>query len=363
MRRAFRRPIYGVAFALGLLGLLEGAMRLFPEPRAPELVVFQPHPTRIWALEEGEDMAAMVRVRIDADGLRLPARPGKEGAPVILTVGDSSIFGHGVPDGETLHDQLQQQLDDGGLPTRVLCGAVPGYSTLQSERLLEEVGWARNPKLLVVANLWSDNNIDGFTDAALMSALQSPAANLERLLSHSALFRQTRLQLNSLLGRPTRWKVSWPTASQQGVRRVPLPDYAQALGRIFAAARSRQVGVVVVALSNTWLFAHDRNAATSWKPYFEAQKRVADAWQVPYLDSLPALQATGQPAEALFVDALHPSGQGHAVIAKLIADLLLKKGWPELPVPPDTLPALPADPGGGQLEPDSLQGRMMMAQP
>lgn len=363
MRRAFRRPIYGVAFALGLLGLLEISARLFPEPRAPELVVFQPHPTRIWALEEGEDMAAMVRVRIDADGLRLPAKPGPEEGPVILTVGDSSIFGHGVPDGDTLHDQLQKQLEDGGLPTRVLCGAVPGYSTLQSERLLDEVGWARRPKLLVVANLWSDNNIDGFTDAALMAALQGPSAKLERNLSHSALFRQTRQQVNQLFGRPTRWKVSWPTASQQGVRRVPLPDYAKALGRIFEAARTRQVGVVVVALSNTWLFSHDRNAATSWKPYFETQKLMADAWQVPYLDSLPALQATGLPSGALFVDALHPSGQGHGTIARLISDLLLQKGWPSLPVPPASAPILPADPGGGQLEPDSLQGRMMMAQP
>ena len=363
MRRAFRRPIYGLAFALGLLALLEGAARLFPEPGAPEVVVFKPHPTRIWALEEGDDMAAMVRVHIDADGLRKPARPGREEAPVILTVGDSSIFGHGVPDGETLHDHLQQQLEDGGLSTRVLCGAVPGYSTLQSERLLEEVGWARNPKMLVVANLWSDNNIDGFTDAALMTALQSPTAQVERWMSMSALFRQTRQQLNQALGRPTRWKVSWPTASRQGVRRVPLPDYAAALGRIFEAARERQVAVVVLALSNTYLFAHGRNAATSWKPYFEAQKAMADAWQVPILDSLTALQKTGAPAKELFVDELHPSGKGHAAIASLIADLLLKQGWPPPPVPPAAPPSLPQDPGGGQLEPDSLQGRMMMAQP
>jgi hypothetical protein len=41
---------------------------------------------------------------------------------------------------------------------------VPGYSTEQTLRLLEDVGWAYEPDLLIVHNIFSDCNIDAFQD-------------------------------------------------------------------------------------------------------------------------------------------------------------------------------------------------------
>ena len=41
---------------------------------------------------------------------------------------------------------------------------VPGYSTEQRTRLLNDVGWQYDPDLIVVHNIFSDANIDAFQD-------------------------------------------------------------------------------------------------------------------------------------------------------------------------------------------------------
>jgi hypothetical protein len=63
-----------------------------------------PHPTRIWGLSPGQYRMEGVTVEMDADGMRVV--PPSAALRRVLTVGDSSIFGHGLPNEGTLHLQL-----------------------------------------------------------------------------------------------------------------------------------------------------------------------------------------------------------------------------------------------------------------
>ena len=50
------------------------------------------------------------------------------------------------------------------VPIEVINLGVPGYSTEQTLKLLEKVGWDYQPDLIVVSNIFSDCNIDAFQD-------------------------------------------------------------------------------------------------------------------------------------------------------------------------------------------------------
>lgn len=360
---AWRRPLWALAAAACALIGLEGAARL-AEGAAPgeEPGMMVPHPTRIWALRPGRFTLAGAEARIGEDGLRRSAGdgggPGDGAGPLVLTVGDSSLFGHGVADGAALHDRLQADLQGAWPGARVRCFAVPGYSILQSERLLEEEGWGRRPRLVIVGSLWSDSNVDRFADAELLALLDSPLTRAERVMAGSALFRLSRAGINRALGRPERWRIGWPEVPDRaGRRRVEPADYLAALGRVLDRARAEGSAALLLTMGSRWRLER-ADAGASWWPYVEAQRRAAAAWSVPLVDAAEVLGA-GLPeggAAALFPDGLHPSAEAHARISAAIA-ARLSAGWPGLPEPGE-VPEAPEGPPG-EADPGSPQLRMI----
>lgn len=336
--------------AVGLL-LLEAAARLVPLDRLPRRAdgappsdrpsLMQPDPTRIFRFPEGEVRLTRLPARIDADGQRIPVRPGPADAPLILTLGDSSVWGHGVPDGQTLHDQLQRELGLAGVPARVQTLATPGYTTVQTRVVLDEVGWARDPALLVVANLWSDAHLDRYRDRDVLAA-RSP-------LDRSALFGLLRWAVDSARGRPTAARRAWPTAADAGVRRVRLDDYRDQLHGILEDARARGVGAVVLGLPHiSWVVAGAPTAGAA-VPYLEVLRATAEAHRVPFVDGTAAFVAEADRSH-LFSDGLHPAGRGHLVLARALGDRLRAEGWPAEPLVPAAAPApvpVPPDPYDG----------------
>lgn len=317
-----------------LLVGVELGFRVFwePPPRPPELdLEMVPHPTRLWALNPGKVTAAGLVHTIDRDQLR--AVPDT-GAPYrAFTVGDSSIFGHGLEDPDTLHHHLSQALAQAGTPTDVFCGAVPGYSTEQALVVLDEVGWDLDLDLLVIGTLWSDNNFDNFVDAVWMAELNQPSRRVDFFLLRFHAWqwlRRARHPDRPNEGLPVGW-IRSPEEPELGRRRVPVDDYARNLDRMLVQAADRGVGVLMLEPCNRERLKAEGGAA--WDLYFRTMEQVASAREVPLVDACEALRRAELGPEQAFLDEMHPTGLSNEAYAELAVETLQASGWPELPPP------------------------------
>lgn len=339
--RSLRFRVVGSLLVLGaflvLAEIVAGAAgSMVPEWQAPDNpgVLMNGHPTRLWGMGEGKRPNVGAMATIGANGLRdpMPELPRPGGRSRVLVVGDSTFFGHGVHDDETIPALLAAELLARGLDADAANGAIPGYSTEQTRILLEEVGWATEPTLLLIGSLWSDNNVDGFRDADL---LRTARLYRENPLGRSAFFRLLVTQVDRLRGgdgaRMVTWtkESTWPEGHE---RRVPLRDYAANLDTMAREARARGIGVAFIAPVNRALLDDAALRTAGWDPYFAAQKAVAAWHAVPLVSSKVALAGEGVPSVDLFVDRMHPSPMGARAIARAVASELLAAGWPGNPL-------------------------------
>jgi hypothetical protein len=341
-----RRMAFSLVPLVLVLAALEGLLRFVsdeaPLPRLSEMhqgTAMEGHPTRMWALRHDMETQFGAATRVRADGLREVVLTGADLR--ILTLGDSSIFGHALENDDTLHHALGQSLARRDVAVDVHCGGVPGYSTEQSLVLLEEVGWALEPDLLVIGNLWSDNNYDHFVDAEWMDLLDAPLLKADRFFNRSHTWRWLRGHVAGQSASSEDFSpVGWiRDPYETGHRRVPLSDYANNLDRMLLEASERGVGAVVFQPANPMRL---RNAAyeANWLAYFDIQRGIAERRNVPVVDGAQVLNALSLGAADAFLDDLHPTGAANRAYAEALATTLSERGWPEASLVPDTEPPL-----------------------
>lgn len=341
-----RKSIWSILILCVFWASIEAIARQFPisPPPIPKIgMQLLPHPSRIWVMEPGTQSQFGAKVTIDDVGMRFTETT--LGSQRWITLGDSSIFGHGLSDIDTLHHQLETAFRVAGFDIDVLCGATPGYSTLQTLDYLNEVGWSLNPDVIVLGNLWSDNNFDHFQDRVWMDTLQSPTNKILRGLKQSHLL----LHLSKVL-RPDLWtvdnstrsnphtKISWirePYAT--GVRRVPLPQYIDTLSTIIKEAQRRSVEVLILQPANRHRL-DIVDVEVTWDPYFTAQAQVAEYYGLPILDVAPTLRVFGLSKTQAFLDQMHPSAEANFWIAQSILDLWKNRVSNEVQWKPNNLP-------------------------
>lgn len=300
--------------------------------------------TRLWAMAPGTWPNGATQATVNAWGLRgeVPEVPRPAGRQRILVVGDSSFFGHGIADDQTIPVRLEAELRAGGADVDVFNGAIPGYSTEQTLRLLDEVGWRHEPTLLVVGNLWSDNNIDAFRDVDLLQSVGSRTNPLMR----SAFVTLAASWIDRVRGGTGAHLVTWTHDSTWPTdqdRRVALQDYAHNLDTMVHRAREHGAGVAFVAPVNRGLAEGRYREGAIWDVYFDAQAQVA-AWHgLPVVSAAEAMAADPAAADAKFVDVMHPSALGAQLMAQGIAHTLTASGWPGVAL---TGRAEPFDPSG-----------------
>ncbi len=333
----FKIAAASVMLVVALVGLELAARFVAPivpgykiSPEKEEMVLLNSHPTRLWYTAPGVKQSAGFTASINELGLRgpLPADPKPADVPRILVVGDSSLFGHGVADNETLSAQLERALLGRGLRAEVINGGTPGYSTEQTLRFLDEVGWDLKPDLLLIGNLWSDNNYDWFQDADLLHTVNTFSGPL----ASSALFRISSTWVDRLKGGRGARIVSWTANSQVPTtagRRVPLPQYAANLAKMMAQATEHGAGALVLSLTNIERIERGDSSKASWHPYFLAQAEIVRWFRVPMVDAHVVFTTAAAEPSTLFVDSMHPSAKGFALLAKATARLLGDAGWPE----------------------------------
>jgi lysophospholipase L1-like esterase len=286
-------------------------------------------------------------VVVNAVGLReqvLPSEP-KTG-PRVLLIGDSTVFGWKLPEGGHYADLLEVELREAtGSEVQVINLGVPGYSTEQSLRLLERVGWSYEPDVVVVHSLFSDANIDTFQDADAMAIAglsdrwwhRSAALCAGYMAKARWASDAGKLNRVEVPGRPVGPDRERQVEAIDGwleLSRVPVDDYLANLDTLLEASAAHGARLAVVPLAHQ----HDVGGGPRrsepeeprvlpWVPYRDAQAAWALDRGVVRLDLAPVFAAQ-PPRSRLFMDPVHPNRRGGQVMAETVSGLLLEQpGW------------------------------------
>ena len=286
-----RKLLFSAAVTAGVVGVGELGARqvnlVLPSWGAADnpSVVMTGHPSRLWGLAPGERRNVDETATINAQGLRGTLPTGDESERVMV-LGDSSFFGFGVADDETLSAGLARRLKD----TAAINGAIPGYSTEQSIRLMDDVGWSLSPTLLVLANFWSDTNFEPYQDRDLLRSAD---------LSQSGLLGQSALVAGWHRGErvksPDRGRiVTWVQGSElprADQRRVPLAEYAENLEQLIREGGRSGCGR---GLAHAALAGRDCECCPAPAPVDALPARqaaIARHYGLPHIDMTPVFKA------------------------------------------------------------------------
>jgi len=287
-----------------------------------------------WSLQPDVEIKTLdgLKVRFNSLGLRgADVAPREVGEERILTLGDSSVFGHGVAEKEVFSTVAAGLLaGTWGRTVSAVIGATPGHATWQSLRMLEKKGVSLQATWVVIANMWSDIFPRHDFDAPQDKLPQQPGP-----LDYLAGYRVLRSLLNPWL-RPI--KVRWMGSREdiandpggQGAR-VPLRPYIRnlrALAKKISALGARPVFLILPAPMDFDTLPPPEML----QEYRQAMRMVAREVGAPVVDG-PAYFRKRGAGIAWFLDQVHPSHKGHELLGHALADTLGPLG-PTSPPPP-----------------------------
>lgn len=359
-----RRILFSLLPLIVLVALWEGGARLVgrgqctnPAPATSDWREMRPDKMTIWSLVPDRELdMGRGRARVGPDGIRERDRPRPRTARDrrIVTLGDSSVFGWEVPDGQTWQENLENLLNQAfpQVHFEVVNLGVPGFSSVQSLKLLERVGWAWEPDLVLGGNLFSDCNIDVFQDEKAIALLNPERSLVHRLLRGSRLYCSLwsahaswyahRGQSRNRVLMPGVQGSTWMQERLDTfveMSRVPLGRYRDNLETLRVECQRRDVKLAFLMLAQewdagVWTAPHrpppSEGEVLPWTPYREAMRGFADSHGLPLL-SMPdifAAAARRQDPRTLFVDPVHPSAEGARIMAQALFDFLARR--PEL---------------------------------
>ncbi|MEK7233534.1 MAG: SGNH/GDSL hydrolase family protein [Elusimicrobiota bacterium] len=320
-----------------------------------------------WRQKENVRIRFMgVPVATNSQGLRAPessAAPatGSSQEGSVLVLGPSSTFGWGVPESGTYARRLEAALREGGRRVSVVNAGQIGFSSWQGLRFYDEEFRRLPPRVLVLA--YGANDVDRYRfffqdrrpDSAALEPRRSAVAvavrNTLRDLAGLRWLSRTASGWRGSLGclpdgtRPP-YSIDVPSL------RVPPEEFAAGLDLF--ARRAREDGASLVLMTTPYrlerrpgasaeneakyrrssvlaaqgLCEQAREAfeqarslepyriASSLDEYNEIVRRSAARLGVPLVDVERLLSRD----ESLFVDPIHPSGEGHRRIARILTE-------------------------------------------
>jgi len=235
-----RRLVWGVVAVCAWLGGEQALREWTPPPERLEAIleIFELHPTRIWALRKG--LATRFEgagLHTDAEGWRVdPQGPPADLHPIHV-LGDSLTFGWGVGDRQTWPALLQKSL---GLAVRN--ASVPGYTTWQGARVLDEVTLPECPRVVMLCHGVNDvSKLRFFGTDTRPDAEQTPQQPFLvaswNLLMRTRAYRFLRNRAFRQRDASPEGQVAFLRLSEEAPPRVSLESYALNLEGMVAQAR------------------------------------------------------------------------------------------------------------------------------
>ena len=92
-------------------------------------------------------------------------------------------------------------------------------------------------------------------------------------------------------------------------------------------ARENNAEVVFVMLANEDDLNLEKNEGKAWTPYRKAMKLVAETQGAPLINVPKLFIESGLSKQDLFLDEMHPTAKGHAIMGNALAKLLSDSDW------------------------------------
>jgi len=328
------------------------ARRLLPAPLPwlyPQLR-YRPDPGLVFALAADQAaFAADKAVHINSRGLRDAEVPYARipDRLRLLWLGDSIVFGFGVPAAQVVARRVDDRLDHDGLPAESINAAVPAYNTEQEVDFMAREGVRYHADWVVLGFCWNDiNDQEGARvcpngwlvskraggKACEPTFTESPRGYaIRNFLKRSRLAYSVMEGLRAFEGdlspddhAPFRREVlegGTTRRVREGWERV---DWA--VHRLAGLGEKTGFRTLVVA------FPIPLALETSYpmSDYPAHLERIARQDGLPFLDLEPSFRAAYRGHESLFLpyDADHPNAAGHDLAARDIAALLLARARP-----------------------------------
>ena len=239
------------------------------------------------------------------------AIPAKQpGEYRIVVLGDSMTVSAGVDFEDIYTSRLEALLRRAHSGVRVINLAVGGYNLLQYALVLEEVGLALQPDLILIG-LVADNDfaLDTYEDNYRVASGQEPPPQAgwgESVYVYRAFLGKAVARVLRTFEKPQ------PKTENQAFERNEA-----ALRAILANAKRRGVPVAAVVLPQNWDYDKQR-------PAFAKVAAVCRAHGLPCLDLLERFSAHRMDPRALRLNALdtHPNENYNAAVAEALREFL-----------------------------------------
>ena len=334
-RRSLRNALLAAgASTLFALSVAEVFCRIrFGAPLAERLPLLEIRANRARGYEmvpDRDHFTYLEAVHVNHLGLRGPDLPAKTPAEFrILCLGDSTTFGQGVSEEETIPALLQADLADAGKAAgrevRAVNGGLRGYATLHELALLEELGPAIRPDLVVL--LWYVNDLE--RPDPVKTAMELERSGPVALDTRSRMdgwdvwqWRGRQLLRGSALLMKLHdvWLTQPAAPLDDDAIRTGLAFFDQDLDAFLALAKKLEFGFVVAPIPH-------RSALRGPSPFDLLVERIGDrarAHGIEVVDLLPSLRAEfgKDPERAILPYDGHYTGAANRAMARSLAKAL-----------------------------------------
>ena len=307
--------------------------------RRLDMDLFRPHPDLFYwnktDLRNGPDLEP---VDTNSRGFRDTREVSEEKEPGeyrAFVVGDSSAFGHGVPNDSSFSAQLEPLLEEKlQRPVTVINAACPGHCTYEGLIVFRTMGIPLKPDLLIVS--YNNDPAPEYIEEKMRAPVSPAARAIRRVLyrSDTYLLFQRTVQ-NAVLN----WKHSGPNKLEPELTpRVSMQDYRTNLHAFSTEAAEHGCKVVYVKMPVNYSFLLEAgNRRKFYNPAYPAAMLNLcreSGYSVVNVDR----DCLANTRSDVFLKGhhFHPGIEGHGLIAELLAGEIacITKETPELPAKP-----------------------------